>query len=240
MIIDKYAYSSKIAAVATGQKLLFGGVPMLLCLISGSVTLSLAVILSMTAFTLYWGNTGLKAYLKLMLIPCGFLVLGVLTIAVDSNGITVDSALKSLGVAAKALACVSCFYFISLNTPMNSLFGFLQRCRLPSVLVELMELIYRFSFMIWGEASRIHTAQVSRLGYRDFSTSIKSLGQLVGALFVSCLSKADRMNTAVESRGFNGRFSYLSKSESHGSILPQVILLNAGIIAFLIVRGVLW
>ena len=41
-------------------------------------------------------------------------------------------------------------YFLSLNTPVTDLTMALERLHVPRLLVELMELIYRFIFVIFS------------------------------------------------------------------------------------------
>lgn len=250
IIIDKYAYNSKIAGYKLSGKLIFAGVPLLLCLFSTSTITNAAVTASMAMATIYWGSMSAGRYLKLLIIPMGFIFIGITAIiitgiggdqtniiaAVDlagyKYGVTYESLGKGILIAMRSIGAISCFYFIALNTPMNSIFAFLQRRKVPQLLVDLMELIYRFIFIIWDEWKRIYTAQASRLGYRNLSSSMRSTGELVTMLFVNCLNRAERINLALESRGFNGSFGCLSDdAEAVKTIVPHGVALSLLLLA---------
>lgn len=62
-------------------------------------------------------------------------------------------------------------YFLALNTPVTDVTMALERMHVPHLLVELMELIYRFIFVLTETASRIRLAQESRLGYQGLRRS---------------------------------------------------------------------
>lgn len=249
MGIDKYAYNSRLAATRTFDKLIFSLLPLFVCLFSNSNIVSLTVLSVMGVSTIYWSGLSVRKYLKLLTLPLTFLILGTLTIiiqAIDATdisvihtapifgktyGITKQSLEGGMELILKSIAAVSCLYFFSLNTTMNSFFNSLRKSKLPSVLIELMELIYRFIFVIGSEANRIYTAQASRLGYRSFLVGLKSLGVLAAALFVKALGRTERLNYALEARNFRGSYEYLIiKDEkciafSIGGILFAVFLI---------------
>lgn len=233
--IDKYAYQSKISDIKAAHKLLFAVVMMLVCLISGSPVISALTIAAMSAATLLLGGYRLKKYLGLLLVPLSFLLTGVLTIVVNQlndvdaaivavrlfggvYGISPDSLKTGFNIFLRAFGSVTCLYFFSLNTPMNSFLSFFRR-RAPGMLVELMELMYRFIFIVWDEAGKIHTAQASRLGYSGFANSLKSLGELVTNVFIRAFRRVDRISIALEARGFEGNFDYLIEEERSSRLL---------------------
>jgi cobalt/nickel transport system permease protein len=176
-----------------------------------------------------------------MLIPFAFLFTGVITIIISKlpdtgralfyfplfgsfYGVTPASLSVGVNLFLKSLGAVSCLYFFSLNTPMNSFLS-LMRKRVPGIFVELMELIYRFIFIIWDESRRIYTAQNSRLGYRGFRNSMSSFGELVTTVFIRALRRVDRISVALESRGFDGNFDFLLEEERPNVLLKALTLL---------------
>ena len=129
-------------------------------------------------------------------------------------------------------------YFLSLNTPVTDLTMALGRLHVPKLLVELMELIYRFIFVLAETASNIRTAQDSRLGYRGFRRSVSSLGMLASMVFLRAWRKADRIYTALESRGYTGSLTTLNDAYRPGwGLLPLTVFAAAGQIAIWFVEG---
>ncbi len=241
--IDKHAYQSKISGVKASSKLLFSVCLMLICLAFSSNAISLLTIAVMSAATLFLGGCRPSKYLELMLVPFAFLITGVVTIVINKItdtgaalfyfrlfgsyfGISRQSLSLGVNLLLKSLGAVSCLYFFSLNTPMNSFLSLLRR-RTPGVFVELMELIYRFIFIIWDEAQRIRTAQASRLGYKGLKNSMASLGELVTTVFIRALRRVDRISLALDSRGFEGNFDYLAEKEEPSLLLTGLTVLAA-------------
>ena len=250
--IDKDAYASKLSRVRTGHKLLFSGVLLIVCLAFGSDLVSTLVIVLMSAATLILGGCRPGRYIRLLAVPAVFLLTGVLTVVVTrlgehegallsvnllrhAYGVTPDALRRGATLLLKAFAAVTCLYFFALNTPMNAFLTFLRK-KLPGVVVELMELIYRFIFIIWEEAAKIRVAQASRLGYSGFRNSMTSTGELVTGVFLRAMRRADRMNAAAESRGFEGDFSFLAEEETPSRLLIWCAVLSG---AVLIAAGIL-
>ncbi len=234
---DKYAYYSKITSVRASDKLMFTLIPLMICLWMDDYIISLIIMIVMGFCTVICSGIQIRNYIKLLTIPLSFLLIGTLTVIINqlgtadtkpilaasifrhTYGITRMSLITGVKLICKAMAAVICLYFFSINTTMNSFFSLLRRSRFPVILIELMELIYRFIFVIWSEADKIYIAQSSRLGYKSFTVSLRSLGALGSTIFMKALGRADRMNHALEARGFNGRFEYLATEEKNNILL---------------------
>ena len=229
--IDKYAYMSNIADVKTEVKLCFAGLPLIICLFCSNNIISIFTIIAMFIASIYFGGFKIKTFLKMLLVPSMFLITGVITIIfsqVDYNsgnilfaielfgnyyGINFESLNNGLILLLKALATFSCLCFFSLNTPINYLLSYLRKIKFAKIIIELMELIYRFIFVLWEEANKIYIAQTSRLGYKGFKNSINSLGELVTSVFIRALIRVERVNVSMEARGFDGDFDYMIEDE---------------------------
>ena len=138
--------------------------------------------------------------------PLAFLVIGGITILIHSypagtpvwppspwgsgcGALTAAALSQAARLFCKALGAVGCMYFLSLNTPITDLTMALEKLHVPKLLVELMELIYRFIFVLAETASNIRLAQESRLGYQGFRRSLTSLGTLSSMVFLRAWRK---------------------------------------------------
>lgn len=253
MKLDDYAYSSKLAEEAPGSKLLFGVIPLLFCLLADSFLVNMIVLVLMGALSVGCTQITVFKYLKLMMIPFSFLLVGTLTVVISKFpighqvllgisvgeavwGIDMDSFMYGLHLVFRALAAVSCMYFISLNTTMHDLLMFFRRWKCPIILVSLMELIYRYVFVLLDEAGRIKTAQSSRLGYHTFRSSIQSAGTLFASLFLRAYLRCDRVYSALESRGYQGNINMLPKTYRkrkswYAAAVGMILLLGIAAIA---------
>ncbi|MFZ5595829.1 MAG: cobalt ECF transporter T component CbiQ [Bacillota bacterium] len=226
--IDQYAYISKLKQTSPMKKLLFALLTIGVCLWADSIIISLLVLIIMGWITVHKGGTPLVLFLKLLLVPMSFLIIGVLTIGINvSNnpavflfsvhvlgthiGVSQAGIQNAARLFFKALGAVSCLYYLSLSTPMVDLLAALRRLKVPKLLVELMGLIYRFIFVLLETADTMFTAQNSRLGYSSLSSVYRSLAALASTLFVRACKRADELYTALESRGYDGELNVLEE-----------------------------
>ncbi|MBU3143715.1 cobalt ECF transporter T component CbiQ [Clostridium sp. CF012] len=227
--IDKLSYISRLRKVNPMEKFIFAILTMLLSIYLNNILTSVIVIILMGFITVYKGKIPLNSYLILMFIPLGFLIIGVITIAINIGdyssqtifgfsilnvkfGCTSESIIESIKVLFRSLAAVSCLYFLSLSTPIVELLSVLKKLKVPKLFVELMSLIYRFIFIILETVNMIYISQNSRLGYSNLKTSYNSLGKLIGALFLSSYKRSQDMYTALESRCYDGDINVLENT----------------------------
>ena len=122
-----------------------------------------------------------------------------------------SSLLLAGAVFLKAMAGISALYMLSLSTPVNQLVLVLQKLHLPSLLVELMNLIYRYIFILIDAADQMQTAAKARFGYVTFRQSCRSFALVAGNLFLVSLKKAGTYYDALLSRGYEGRLEFLTE-----------------------------
>ncbi|MBC8611777.1 Energy-coupling factor transporter transmembrane protein CbiQ [uncultured Ruminococcus sp.] len=231
--IDSIAYHSKLAWIDPKAKLCFSLVLLCVCIGCRSILVGALVLLVTAGATLFFARLSLRRYLHFLSIPLGFLLVGTLTIFISvypagekllagipiggsQVGISAQSFLEGLRLCATALGAVGCMYFLSFNTPMTGLFALFRKSPLPEVVVSLMELIYRYIFVLWEEAATMKTAQNARLGYQGIRHSIASFGTLVGTLFFRAYQRCDRIYSALESRGYQGSLEALQEEYQPG------------------------
>ena len=247
LLIDKLCYRSNLRYVNAGEKFAYSLLTLCMCIVSRSILLALLVLTVNSFLTVGMGGIPLFRYRNLMLVPLVFLLLSTLAIIVNISRTPLDayaiplgsfyitgsfaSLYQGLQLILTAMASVSCLYFLALNTPMTDILNELRKLKLPGLLLELMLLIYRFIFVLLEIASSILTAQKSRLGNRDFKTSVKSFGAMVSVLFVRSLKKSGALYDAMESRCYVGTIHVLTenyppkKAEIFLILLFEILLL---------------
>lgn len=251
--IDKLAYASELRHANPMEKFLFSMITMLLCIALNKILVSLIILLIMVSFTILKGKIPVKIYFKLMLLPISFLIMGIVTIAInilDNNsnalfsfsilnltfGVTSNSLLTAANIFFKALSSVSCLYFLTLTTPIFEILIVLRRCKVPKLFVELMSLIYRFIFVLLDTANMIFISQSCRLGYSSIKTGYKSMGKLITSLFISSYKRSQDMYTSMESRCYDGEINLIEYEYriSYKNVVLiavlEIILVSIGII----------
>lgn len=250
--IDNYAYKSKLLNVDPKGKITFSLCILSLCLLMNSPSVGMVTIFVMGFISIKTSGISMKKYLNLLNIPFMFLVIGTITVMVNrydsaqkilfgillgnyQYGVDKTSLLEGVTLITRALGAVSAVYFLTLNTPMIELFEFLRSTKIPSLLVSLMELIYRFIFIIWEEASNMRIAQSSRLGNTNFKTAVRATGEMISMLFIRAYKRADRVFMSLESRGYNGEITLLkdtykpAKSLYAVTCIVSVLLIVVGV-----------
>ena len=98
---------------------------------------------------------------------------------------------------------------MTLTTPLTELVSVLRKAHMPKLIVELMNMIYRYIFIMLETYTRLRNSAESRLGYCDFKTSCYSFGQIASNLFVVTLKKGNAYYNALEARCYDGELNFL-------------------------------
>lgn len=250
MKIDYYAYSSGIRNWNAGFKTLFSMTVLLFCIIADNVYVSFTIVLTMALFTIIKGKVKAADYLQLMTIPLAFMILGSIAIAIGFSKEPVgdyridlricylytsaSGIRRCLEVFMKAWGAVSAMYLMTLSTPASELISVLRKVRIPKVMVELMNMIYRFIFIMMEVQEKMKISSQSRLGYVDFKTSCKSFGNTASNLLVVSLKKANAYYDAMISRCYDGDLVFLEEEK------PIVWMQAAGAAAYLCFLAAIW
>lgn len=229
MMIDKLAYSSPWRYKSTSLKCSFAIGTLLICVAVRSFIISLVILAVMGCLTVKYSRASLSHYMKMMMWPVAFLILGTIAILVDLADkpigivqiavggkylvITTQAVIYAVRLILVSLASVSCLYFLILTTTMLDMISALRRIHCPWLVIELMTLIYRFIFVLLDSALAITTAQNCRLGNKDLKTSIQSMGNMLATLLVYAIRKSSVLFDAMEARCYDGKIHVLTEYE---------------------------
>ncbi|MGC4020153.1 MAG: cobalt ECF transporter T component CbiQ [Muricomes sp.] len=228
IVVDKLCYRSKLRYVNAGEKFAFSILTLLFCVVSRSLVVAAVVFAANACLTVGKGKIPGTLYARLLTVPFLFLILSTLAIIVNISKTPLDayaipvghffitgsfrSILFGVQLIATAMASVSCLYFLSLNTTMTDLLGVLLKLRCPTILVELMLLIYRFIFVLLETASAIMVSQKSRLGNKDYRTALDSFGRMGAGLLLRAFQRSNALYDAMESRCYDGKIQVLEEN----------------------------
>lgn len=228
--IDNIAHNNGLYNVNPKLKVIFAISLLLICVLSNSIIVPLIIAIIMIYLTIFKAKVPLKIYLPLIGTPIGFGIITIILMAIIYSG--VGDKLFSIGifgynisfyeygvnmgllVFSRMLGGVACTLFLVLTTPMTKLFYVLKELRVPSSILDIAMMMYRYIFVLLDEAIRIENAQKTRLGYKDLKTTYKSLGILAANLFITSWDRGERLFIILNSRGYNGNLKLLSKIES--------------------------
>jgi len=202
--IDTLAYTNQLREIPPEQKLIFAIATLIISLFTHPL-IQILIAIWMGVWTVIYAKIPAGIYLKLLIVASFFwltslpaLMLNSVSVA-DLQNVLTDSwsgltlghyyiyisrngSGQALAIFTRALASVSCLYFLMLTVPFTEVLQTLRRLGFPVLLTELLLLMYRFIFILLETATELWTAQQSRDGYRTWRISMKSLALLIGQL----------------------------------------------------------
>ena len=119
--------------------------------------------------------------------------------------ITQEGLYKATLIAVKALSIILLIFPMIGTSPFPITIKALEGLRVPRVLVQIGAFAYRYIFLSIDEGKRMITALTSRGFERknDLHT-LKTLGTLIGMMFVRSYERTERVHQAMVSRGYDG------------------------------------
>jgi len=240
-MLEDLARGNELRETAPWLKLFLGVASILLCVSSPGLIAPLLVAASMSAAILLLAKIPARFYARLLLLPVSFAVMGIIVILfVTGSGmvlievpglplaVTTDGANLAILVLARVFGGMCSLYFIALTTPMTEVFDLLHRLRVPTVLIDLAMLTYRFIFILIDEAGEIYRSQVMRLGYGRFRESVNSLGMLAGALFIRTWESGEALVMAMDARCYDGVLAVPEESQTVSGLSLALALAYLG------------
>ena len=108
---------------------------------------------------------------------------------------------------------------LSQYSSLVDLIDLFRRLGIPAVLIDIMSLMYRFIFILMDSLDRMYVAQNSRLGYRSWRRALASAGQLAARLFIAAYQRSERLQTALDSRAYQGELRVLPAAYRRDDLL---------------------
>jgi cobalt/nickel transport system permease protein len=226
--IDTLAYASRLRELPPEHKLLFA-LTLLVITYCAPVSVQVLIAAWLAVWTVIYAGIPAAVYFRLLFITAGFWLtsLPALTVSLvgQSNLASVQADVwqginwgsyylylshhgleQAMELGMRAMASTSCIYFVILTVPFSEILHILRRIGCPTLLIDLLMLMYRFIFVLLRTARELWIAQQSRGGYRTRWLWFKSLGLLVGQLLRRTLENYRQVLLTLESRGFTGDF----------------------------------
>ncbi|WP_426451562.1 cobalt ECF transporter T component CbiQ [Paenibacillus sp. S-38] len=104
----------------------------------------------------------------------------------------------------RMLAGLCCMFFLMLTTPFPKLLLVMRTLRVPTLAIELMQIMYRFLFLLSETAQQLYTAQRARGGQAGFRGRLRDTASLVFRLFGRTMERYKGLSHGLASRGYTG------------------------------------
>ena len=207
----------------------------------------LFLMLAMFIIAVFVGGVSVHHYVQVMVLPVSFLLIGGLALLFEVSSGTIgilninvfgfwlivseNSQSQTALVISRAFGAVSCLCVLSVTTPMPDIIGVLRRARCPDFIIDLMYLIYRYVFILILMHFDMRNAARSRLGYRDFRTSMRATGNIYANLLSRSYKVAAMNFDAMESRCYESGIIFMEhrKKITFAQGCLSVILLSVSL-----------
>ena len=227
--LEYYSYNSKINSWNPHLKFWYSMVLIVLGIILSNIYISISIVFICGFITIFLGKISLKKYIDFFKVPTIFLLISVAVININfSKNITDfyyfnigdlyiyttdENIKKSCILFWRALSGVSSMYMLALSTPLNEIIYVIKKVRTPQIIIELMYLVYRFIFIMRDSYKSMRKSIESRLGFRDYRTSLLSFGKIISNILIVSLRKSNSFYDSMESRDYKGEIRFFIKEK---------------------------
>jgi cobalt/nickel transport system permease protein len=125
--------------------------------------------------------------------------------------ITYSGLLILANVLTKSWLCILALILLSSTTRLDDLLTALKKLRMPQVMILIISFMYRYIFVLVDEVMRLRQARDSRNFGGSWSHHLRTIGNMVGTLFIRSYERAERIYAAMLSRGFDGQVRTMHK-----------------------------
>jgi cobalt/nickel transport system permease protein len=131
--------------------------------------------------------------------PLFTLQLGPLTLIARQEGACEGGLLFCRIMAAVTLAAL-----LAMSTPMIEILETLRLCKIPAVVIDIADMMYRYLFIIEDTAQTMRRARQSRLGdCAGWAGRVGDVGRIASSIMVRSLERSTRIYQAMLARGYN-------------------------------------
>lgn len=222
--IDQFAYGNRISRLNPAIKVGLSLIILLAALIASNVYVSFGLLILVILLVVFWAKLPIGSFIKILFGESTFLLFAVVGIAVSISTIPSEGAWHFLGLwfvvtqeslwlafnlFLRAVTCTAAMNFMAMTTPITDIIYLFTRLHIPRVLIDIMTLIYRFTFTLFDCFTRMVTAKEARLGFRTLRQSLRSWADIGTNLFIEAFRRSQKLEIAMQSRCWEGDFRVL-------------------------------
>jgi cobalt/nickel transport system permease protein len=138
-------------------------------------------------------------------------VIGSITIWSWKISVTQTGLELFAGILLKAWLSALSLILLTATTRVVDLLKGLEQLRVPRILIMIISFMYRYIFVLTDDMMRMKQARDSRNFGGRRMWQIKTLGNMIGILFVRSYERGERIYSAMLSRGYDGQTRTLRK-----------------------------
>ncbi|MBI5021018.1 MAG: cobalt ECF transporter T component CbiQ [Ignavibacteriales bacterium] len=142
-------------------------------------------------------------------LPIRFLVLRLIMLEPFVLGVSILSLFKDGGIiifvsiVIKSTLALLTMLLLSNTTPFEQILTLMKKIKIPSLMVTILALFYRYLFVLIDETEKMQRARTSRTFSNSKKHIWKSRIQMIGELFIRSTERAERIYSAMRARGWS-------------------------------------
>lgn len=149
--------------------------------------------------------------------------------------ITYEGVTYVLTFFIRVMACVAMVSLLLFTTKTSDLIYSLRKMKVPSPMVDVFVIVYRYTFTFLKELYDMLLGKESRTIVRKHS--IKDAKKFAGNFMRRVLAKNENIYMAMKAKGFNGSFKvYKKKCEWNGYSISYVAFISIMVFIWIIIR----
>ena len=114
-------------------------------------------------------------------------------------------------VLIKAWLSILSLILLTSTTKLANLLKGLEQLRMPRVMVMILSFMYRYIFVLVDEVMRMKQARDSRNFGGKRLWQMRTIGNMIGTLFIRSYERGERVYAAMLARGFDGQSRTLDR-----------------------------
>jgi len=138
--------------------------------------------------------------------------IGLFTLTFTFEGLT-----KLLTFSLRVWFCVASLTLFTLSTGFEAILKLLASIKVPSIIIQMFSLTYRYLFVTIHELQKVLMAKEARTYVNKHNLNIESLkhsGAMLATLFIRTYERSEMVYLAMKSRGFDIDNNYTSSFPS--------------------------
>jgi cobalt/nickel transport system permease protein len=215
--IDRNAQTNRWRWLPVAEKAVFAIGLMIASLLSHGWAVQGAIVALVAILLIFGARIPVRDLLSTAVIPLGFILASTLaqivTLHFDHGAPRLGLSWTTLHLAAytglRSFACVLALLALALTTPLPDILALLRRVGVSSEINDVALMMFRFIWLILDCAERGTQSQANRLGYSTYPRAMRSLGMLGASLLPRALGRAQRLESGLAARGYDGELRFI-------------------------------
>ena len=166
-------------------------------------------------------------------------VLGTVTLWSWHISVTHEGVRMFFTIIVKSWISILSLIWLTATTKITQILYSFEQLHFPRVLVMILSSMYRYIFVIADEVMRMKQARDSRnIGNKKFR-NFRTLGNMIGTLFIRSYERSERVYDAMASRGFDGQVKVIEQLEFSRADVTFAVTFGVILIAAAVINMVL-